>query len=144
MKFRAKKDTFYSFVNSEGWNLLLLTFILWRLVDATLQTGNAWYFAALSPIVVLLLCPFERTSYELSSDKLVYRRGIFSGKIDLNRIKEIRKNRTVWMNLKKPATARNGLLIKYGNYEELYISPESNDQFIGHILKLNKSIRISD
>lgn len=144
MKFRAKKDFFYSFVNSEAWNFLLLGFILWRLIEETLKTGNAWYFVALSPVIVLLLCPFERTSYELNGDRLVYRRGIFSGKIELEKIREIRKNRTVWMSFKKPATARNGLLIKYGPYEELYISPECNDQFLAQILKLNKSIRISD
>lgn len=144
MKFRAKRDFLYSFLNSEVWNFLLLGSILWMVLVKTLETGNAWYLAALSPIVLLLLCPFERTSYELNSKQLVYRRGIFTGKIELDRIKEIRKNRTVWMSLKKPATARNGLLIKYGNYEELYISPESNEQFISQILELNRSIRVSD
>lgn len=144
MKFRAKRDFLYSFLNSEFWNFLLLGSILWMVLVKTLETGNAWYLAALSPIVLLLLCPFERTSYELNSKQLVYRRGIFTGKIELDRIKEIRKNRTVWMSLKKPATARKGLLIKYGNYEELYISPESNEQFISQILKLNRSIRVSD
>lgn len=144
MKFRAKKDLLYSCVNSEAWNFLFLGFILWRVIHMTLATGNSWYFAALSPVILLLLCPFERTSYELNSEQLVYRRGIFKGKIHLDRIKEIRKNRTVWMGFKKPATARNGLLIKYGNYEELYITPESNEQFIGQILEMNRSIKVTD
>lgn len=48
----------------------------------------------------------------------------------------------MWTGL-KPATARNGLIIKYNKFDEIYISPETNDTFVDKILELNGNIVIT-
>jgi len=37
----------------------------------------------------------------------------------------------------KPATATKGLIIKYDKYNDIYISPDSNESFVEAILKIN-------
>jgi hypothetical protein len=91
----------------------------------------------------LLLWSYFNTSYQLSEKGLSYRNGPLRGKIDLDRIREIEKGRTLWVGL-RPATARKGLIVKYDRFEEIYISPDSNDTFIEKILELKKDIHIRD
>lgn len=82
------------------------------------------------------------TKYELTQSKLKYQSGPLKGEIDIEQIKEIIMGKSLWTGL-KPATAMNGLLIKYGNYDEIYISPKTNDTFVSKILEINKNIKIT-
>lgn len=91
-------------------------------------------------LVVLIWAGFG-TYYKLTDKKLFYRSGPFYGAIELTKITEIIKGKTMWSGL-KPATARKGLIIKYEKYNEIYISPHTNDSFIKAILKLNPDIKI--
>lgn len=92
--------------------------------------------------VALLFWFYFGTSYKLSEDELFYRCGPIKGKIEISKITEIIKRKTLWVGL-KPATARNGLIIKYNKYDEIYISPETNELFIEKILEINGKIKIS-
>ena len=102
-------------------------------------------------ITLLISCKnSEKTETENSSDsgieltqtELKYKSGPISGKIEIERIKEIIKGKSLWSGL-KPATARNGLIIKYDKYEEIYISPKTNDSFVEKILEYNSKIKIT-
>ena len=44
----------------------------------------------------------------------------------------------------KPALATKGLIIKYNKYDDIYISPNSNDTFIEAVLKINSNIKIME
>lgn len=89
----------------------------------------------------LLLWIYFDTGYELTQSELKYKSGPLRGSIEIKKIHEIVKGKTLWAGI-KPAMARNGLIIKHGKYDEIYISPDSNDAFINEILKLNKNIII--
>ena len=96
--------------------------------------------------ILLLVCGFllwlyYGTYYELTQTHLKYNCGPIKGNIEIKEIREIIKDKTLWVGL-KPATARKGLIIKFGKYDEIYISPEKNDEFINHILELNDAIKI--
>ncbi len=107
----------------------------------------------MSPAKVLSLCisllvagvilwMYFQTNYSLSKeDGIGYKCGPLRGKIKLNRIREIVKGKTLWVGL-KPATSRKGLIIKYDKFEEIYISPETNESFIRKILELDHTIKI--
>ena len=73
---------------------------------------------------------------------LSYKSGPIRGQIEISRVREIVVGKTLWLGL-KPATARNGIIVKYDKYNELYKSPETNDLFIQHLLKLDKGIKIT-
>ena len=82
------------------------------------------------------------TRYELTQTHLKYKSGPLRGSIQIDQITEIITNKTLWSGL-KPATARKGMIVKYGNYDEIYISPETNDTFVKKILELKADIKIT-
>ncbi len=74
---------------------------------------------------------------------LLYKSGPFNGKISIDRITEIVKGKTLWVGF-RPATSRKGLIVKYDKYNEIYISPKTNESFIEKILELNGKIKITE
>lgn len=44
----------------------------------------------------------------------------------------------------KPATGRNGLIVKYNKYDEVYITPENKDAMISDLLSINAKIKITE
>lgn len=96
----------------------------------------------LSPLILIFWIYFD-TFYKIENKILIYRSGFFRGKIEIPTIKEIQKGKTMWSG-NKPALARNGLIIKFNKYDEIYIAPESNNEMITDLLKLNSEIRITE
>jgi hypothetical protein len=94
----------------------------------------------LIPLAIILWIYFD-TSYKIEDFKLFYRSGFLKGDIDIHKIKEILKGKTMWSGI-KPALARNGLIIKYNLYDEIYFAPEDNDELINDLLKLNPKINV--
>ncbi|MGC1203582.1 MAG: PH domain-containing protein [Flavobacteriaceae bacterium] len=107
------------------------------------QVGATQLFSLtiISLVVLLILWIFFDTKYELIKNHLKYKSGPIRGEIEIHRIRKIIKGKTLWVGL-KPATAKNGLIIKYNKYDEIYISPKTNDVFIAEILELNSEIEI--
>lgn len=101
-----------------------------------------WTDILLLLVTGLLLWLFFGTEYELTQSEFKYKSGPFSGKIELEDIREIIKGKTMCSAM-KPATAKNGLTIKYGKYDEIYISPNTNNTFVSEILKLKSDIIIT-
>ncbi|MGB5553196.1 MAG: PH domain-containing protein [Flavobacteriaceae bacterium] len=109
-----------------------------------MEAEGYWPLILVFSVVGLLLWLYFGTNYELSKeDGLIYRSGPFNGKIKMNRITEIIKGKTLWVGF-RPATARKGLILKYDTYNELYISPKTNERFIEKILEFNTEIKITD
>jgi len=44
----------------------------------------------------------------------------------------------------KPALAKNGLIIKYSKYDEIYLAPENNNEMVTDLLKINPNIKVSE
>jgi hypothetical protein len=42
----------------------------------------------------------------------------------------------------KPAFARNGIIVRYNKYDEIYISPPDNNEFVEELLKINPEIEV--
>ena len=92
--------------------------------------------------LILIFWIYLDTIYTIENNELIYRSGFLRGKIEILNIKEILEGKTMWSGL-KPALAGKGLIIKYNNYQEIYIAPESNDEMILDLLKINSKIKIS-
>jgi len=91
----------------------------------------------------LILWIYFDTYYKIDNNELIYSCGFVKGKIDILSFKEILKGKTMWSGL-KPALATKGLVIKYNKYDEIYVAPESNDEMISDLLKINPEIKISE
>lgn len=110
----------------------------------------AWSFFSAEPaMMVPLFLPcgiflwiYFGTYYIVSGNKFFYRSGFLRGQIDISRIREIIVGTTVWTGT-RPATATNGLLIKFNAYDEIYISPESNDALVDALTQANNQIKVT-
>lgn len=143
MKFDSKKAILFSIIIL-GVNAFLIGITIVGILNGEMEKYEYWTLILILAIVGLLFWLYFGTNYELSQEGgLIYRSGPFNGKINTDRITEIIKGKTLWVGF-RPATARKGLIIKYDKYNELYISPKTNELFINKILELNNRIKISD
>lgn len=94
------------------------------------------------PLVLLLWIYFD-TFYKIEGGKLKYRSAFLRGEVEISKIYEIVKGKTLWVGI-KPALATNGLIIKYNRFSEIYLAPENNDEMISDLLKINHNIKISE
>ena len=141
MKFKSKKDILFSFIIL-GISAFLTGIMIFNSINGKFETEGYWPLFLVFSVVGLLLWIYFGTNYELSKkDGLIYRSGPLNGKINTDRITEIIKGKTLWVGF-RPATARKGLIIKYDKYNELYITPKTNESFIKKILELNNGIII--
>ncbi|GAA3557525.1 PH domain-containing protein [Snuella lapsa] len=141
MKFKSKKDPLFTTLILV-LNLFLIGVAFSRLTLDHIEKADYWGITVILAVVALLFWIHFGTFYKLSKNELTYRSGPISGKIHINRIKEIVKGKTLWVGL-KPATSRKGLIIKYDTYNEIYISPKTNELFIKKILEINNNIKIT-
>ena len=122
--------------------MLVMTLI--GFTSGEMENGKYFSLILVLSVVGLLIWLFFGTNYELTKENgLVYRSGPIRGKISIDRITEIVKGKTLWVGL-KPATAGNGLIVKYDKYNEIYISPDTNELFVEKILELNEQIKITE
>ena len=141
IKFKSTKDVLF-----QALILGIVGGCISLIVSVGLATGlDKSSYVTIS--LLLLVCAFllwsyYGTYYELTQKQIKYNCGPIKGKIEIKEIREVIKGKTLWVGL-KPATARKGLIIKYGKFDEIYISPQTNDEFINQLLELNDAIKIT-
>ncbi len=140
MKFQSRKDILF-FILVFG----TISLLVWSAVEIFMNFDwlSLIVFVIVLLTIVLLLWIYFGTSYEINQENFSYKSGPLKGKIAINRITEITKGKTKWSGI-KPATAQKGLIVKYDKYNEIYISPKTNESFINELLKLNDEIRITE
>ncbi|MDN3494212.1 PH domain-containing protein [Winogradskyella bathintestinalis] len=142
MKFTSRKDILFQLI---GFIIIgfFIGIILYRIFSDGIENYNfMWTDIFMLAVAGFLIWLGLGTNYELTQTELKYKSGPISGKIEIDKIHEIIKGKTLWSGL-KPATARNGLIIKYEKYNEIYISPKTNESFVKKILELNEKIKIT-
>ena len=130
------------FINYLLIGSLILPIIVFFLDKSTFTEKPFILLPLLSPLILIFWIYFD-TFYKIENNKLIYRSGFLRGKIEILNIKEILKGKTMWSGI-KPALARNGLIIKFNKYDEIYIAPENNDELISDLIKLNSKIKITE
>ncbi len=143
MKFKSRKDLLFSSVFL-GLSIFLIGFTISTMITAksNFSLYESWPLLLILVGAGFFLWIYFGTNYELSEDGFIYRFGPINGKISVCRIKEIVKGKTLWTGF-RPALAIKGLIVKYDQYNEIYISPKTNDSFIEKILELNNGIKIT-
>ena len=143
MKFKSKKDILFSIVIL-GLNAFLIGITIVGILNEKTKQAEYWVLILIVGVAGFLFWLYFGTNYELTKENgLRYKSGPFNGKISIDRITEIIKGKTLWVGF-RPATSRKGLIIKYDKYNEIYISPKTNESFIEKILELNDQIKITE
>jgi len=140
MLFNGRKDRLFNLIFiSMGVIMLCLIFLAFW--------GSSKFFVrmilTLTSLLVIgyLIWIYLDTSYTLVKERLNYRSGLLKGSIDIQKIHEVIRGKTMWAG-NRAATARNGLIIKYERFNSIYISPEQEDVFLQQLLAVNPDIKI--
>lgn len=92
-------------------------------------------------VILFLIWTYKTTFYKIENSDLYWKSGPFKGKIDITKINKIEYHKgivvpTIW----KPALSHIGLIITYNKYDDIYISPEKQQEFIATLQRLNPNI----
>lgn len=139
MKFNSKKGISFGIIFLAISTLLTAIMIFTLIYEG--YSKSIFLLLILIVLCISLLCwIYFGTEYILSQNgQLIYRSGPLRGKIDIERITEVVIGKTLWAGI-KPATSRNGLIIKYDKFNEIYISPKDGELFVKVICKMNDKI----
>ncbi|MFK7756166.1 MAG: PH domain-containing protein [Flavobacteriales bacterium] len=141
MTFKSRKDWLFLIV-SYGTIGLCLTLLIGTFLYGT---AGAWELVFMTLIIAavcwLLLSMMLGTSYRISEGHIYYKGGPFKGKVAIQSIREIQAGKSLWTGL-RVATAMKGLIIKFGKYDEIYISPDSNERFLEELKKIQPDLAV--
>jgi len=98
-------------------------------------------FVILAAPTLMMISFYTHTYYRIDGDELRWRSSILLGKFSVSSIREVVVNQTLWVGT-KPATARNGVIIYYNKYDEIYFSPADNEAFVAALLEINPEIEV--
>jgi len=70
------------------------------------------------------------TYYTLNEHELAMYSGPMRKKIEISRLKSAVAGTTMWVGTHRYGTAKNGLVIRFDSFDEVYITPESNEDFV--------------
>jgi len=98
-------------------------------------------FVILAATTLMMISFYTHTYYRIDGDELRWRSSILFGKFSVSSIREVVVNQTLWVGT-KPATARNGVIIYYNKYDEIYFSPADNEAFVAALLEINPEIEV--
>ena len=85
------------------------------------------------------------TYYTISGTTFSYKCGFFKQRIDIQKIRKIEYNNSIFVPVSlKLGWSHKGLIINYNHYNDVYISPKNRDQFVAELLKNNPNIIIKE
>ena len=138
-RFLSTKNTFTILIL---WGIVLFFIVMLAL---NFEKGN---FPVIPMIIISLVTGFVLwvlldTRYVIKNNFLLYRSGPIRGRIDITKIKSIKRfsglNVPVML---KPALDTKGFIVTYNQFDDLFISPKMSDIFIEEIKKINPQIEV--
>ena len=83
------------------------------------------------------------TKYKIDQNILFYCSGPIRGTIEISKIRKV-ENWNKWYSnsFLKPALGKDGLVIYYDKFEDIYISPKNKEAFIAALREINPGIQV--
>jgi hypothetical protein len=81
-------------------------------------------------------------NYTIEENKLKIKSIIFKKEFDIQKFKSIPRNKKRFIPTEKAALSSKGIIIRYSTYDEIFISPENEIEFIQELKNCNPSIEI--
>ncbi|WP_379965150.1 PH domain-containing protein [Epilithonimonas sp. UC225_85] len=140
--YKSRRDWIYG---SIFLGITLLFAVI--LVSSYFDTGfGDWLimFFILGGINSVLLTNFFFIKIKIKDKELIVNIIFDIFRINIFKITKVRIGETMWSGFHKCGTAKGGLIIfsKYKN--DLYITPENQDEFLKQLLEINRHIIIED
>lgn len=142
MNFKSRKDLLStSIIVLTIIFLITIVPIIWLDSDI-IETEKFIGSSVIILISAFLAWTYLGTNYTLTDEEVKIKSGPIKFKIKIENISEIIVNTTLWVGW-KPATALNGIIIKYNRFDEIYISPNTNELFVKEIIKKKSHIKVT-
>jgi len=133
MIFTSKKDIFYFLII---WGAIIFG-SLSVIFDFSLS-ANSIFGAILGLLAVgLLIWVWFGTNYRVGNEYIEIKYGPFKEKFSIQDINEIGKRKSILIT---PALAIDRVLLRYGRYGEILISPKKEREFVDLLLTKNPRI----
>lgn len=142
MTFKNRIDGFTISIASAVILICLLTIIFAWWSNTQIFGFNLWLTILLLSIIGIIIWTIKDTFYILTEKELKFKSGFLSGSIKTESIKELEVNKTMWVGI-KPATAKRGVIVKYNQFDQIYISPKDNEEFVKELLKIKSEIKVN-
>lgn len=138
--FKARTDTLFNGVLI--FSIAVCVIPMWPLIRSGISGAEALIaFVILAATTLMMIAFYTHTYYTVDGDKLHWRSSILSGRFSVSSIHKVSVNKTLWVGT-RPATARNGVIIYYNKYDEIYFSPSDNEAFVAALLEINPEIEV--
>ncbi|MGB0892130.1 MAG: PH domain-containing protein [Flavobacteriaceae bacterium] len=107
-------------------------------INGKLNVKSVGFLIFLTLIFTFITHLFLKTEYTIDNNKLKIKCGIFSFKpIDIDEIREISKTKSI---ISSPAPSFDRIEIKYGQFNEVIVSPKDKFHFAEDLTKINPRI----
>jgi hypothetical protein len=138
--FKARTDTLFNGVLI--FSIAVCVIPMWPLIRSGISGDEALIaFVILAATTLMMIAFYTHTYYTVDRDELRWRSSILSGRFSVSSIHKVSVNKTLWVGT-RPATARNGVIIYYNKYDEIYFSPSDNEAFVAALLEINPEIEV--
>lgn len=123
--------------------MFILTFapIYWMQQDQEPLYSIITYLTIMLLTLLFMLHLVFTTYYTFEGDQLICRAGFFRKEIDIASIRKIETG-SQWYAGWKMALALKGIIVHYGRWDDVLISPEDQDAFIAELTGRNRSIEV--
>lgn len=128
-----------------SYGLLIFIFLIffgpliWDFANGRTEGKSIGLLIFMSLVFLFIVHLFFGTNYTIQNGLLKIRSGLFSFKpIEISQIKEVSKTRVL---LSSPAPSFDRILIKYGKFDEIIISPKDKFQFAKDLCQINPEIK---
>lgn len=140
--YKSRRDWIYGSIFL-GITLLFAVILVSSYFDTVFWDWMLMVFI-LGVITVILLINFFLIKIKIEDEELIVSVIYNVFKINIFKITKIRIGETMWSGFHKCGTATGGLIVFSKNKNDLYITPENQDEFLEELLKINSHIVIED
>jgi hypothetical protein len=138
--FRSRTDALFKGVLI--FSIAVCVIPIWPLILSRIPGPEAIIaFVTLAATSLLMISFYTHTYYHINGGELSWRSSVLFGRFPISSIHKITVNKTLWVGT-RPATARNGVIIYYNKYDEIYFSPSDNEVFVDALLEINPEIEV--
>lgn len=140
--YKSKRDWIYGSIFL-AITLLFVVILLLSYFDTGFWDWMLMVFI-LGGINLIILINFFFIKIKIKDEELMVSVIYNVFRINIFKITKIRIGETMWSGFHKCGTATGGLIVFSKNKNDLYITPENQEEFLQELLKVNSHIIIED
>ncbi|WP_028121323.1 PH domain-containing protein [Epilithonimonas tenax] len=140
--YKSRRDWIYASMFL-GITLLLAIILVSSYFDSDFRNWMLMVFILVG-IDLIILINFFFIKTKIKDEELIVSVVYNVFKINIFKITKVRIGETMWSGFHKCGTATGGLIVFSKNRNDLYITPENQDEFLEELLKINRHIIIED